>query len=193
MIACLGLPNLRDMSYHPMMTKSKTTKKAAAKTAPAPSLLPSRHDLSVKQREKLVRLLEPILAAELDLISQCQQAHWNVRGPRFLTLHELFDKLAALVEPFVDDTAERAAALGGLVHGTLRAAAAASPLPEPPASSDEAVILTSLRDSFAIAAAHARAAVDAADDRGDTGTADLLTGLSRALDQGLWFLDAHLG
>jgi len=183
------------------MKKTKATQKSTAKATPAPvptppkavaMLMPSRHDLSEKQREKLVRLIEPVLLVELDLISQCEQAHWNVRGPRFLTLHEFFEKLADLVEPFVNPTAERAAALGGLVRGSARAVAAGSPLPEPPVTSDETLLLTSLRDAFAIAAAHVRAAVDAATDRGDAGTADLCTGLSRALDQGLWFLDAHL-
>lgn len=180
-------------SKAPAKAKSAPKVPVAAPAKAVALLMPSRHDLSVKQREKLVRLIEPVLLVELDLISQCEQAHWNVRGPRFIALHELFDKLAALVQPFVDPTAERAAALGGIVRGTARAVAAGSPLAEPPVTSDETELLTSLRDAFAIAAAHVRAAIDAADDRGDAGTADLFTGLSRALDQGLWFLDAHLG
>lgn len=176
--------------YLAAMKKTKSAKKSTR--AKGSSLLASSHDLPAEIREKIVCLLQPVLAIEKDLISQCLQAHWNVRGPRFISLHELFEELAGLVEPFVDDTAERITALGGIACGTLRLAAAASPLPEPVASSDENALLAGLRDSFAVAAAHMRAAVDAADDLGDTGTADLLTGLSRELDKGLWFLDAQL-
>src|SRR5207253_8908403 len=53
------------------------------------------------------------LADAIDLQTQTKQAHWNVKGPHFIALHELFDKVNADVEDYVDLIAERAVQLGG--------------------------------------------------------------------------------
>lgn len=42
----------------------------------------------------MIGVLNQHLAAALDRYSQAKQAHWNVKGPSFLSLHELFDKVA---------------------------------------------------------------------------------------------------
>lgn len=39
-------------------------------------------------------LLNQHLADVLDLGLQAKQAHWNVKGPHFIALYELFDKVA---------------------------------------------------------------------------------------------------
>src|SRR3546814_6408020 len=64
-------------------------------------------------REKLVTLLNARLSDAIDLKLQAKQAHWNVKGPSFIALHELFDTIAGLADGFVDEIAERATALGG--------------------------------------------------------------------------------
>jgi pimeloyl-ACP methyl ester carboxylesterase len=56
--------------------------------------------------------------------------HWNVKGPTFIALHELFDKVNEAVEDYVDDIAERAVQLGGVAEGTARMAAKRSALAE---------------------------------------------------------------
>ncbi len=55
------------------------------------------------------------LAAAVDLQMQMKQTHWNVKGPGFIGLHELFDKVAEAVEGYVDQIAERIVQLGGVV------------------------------------------------------------------------------
>jgi DNA-binding ferritin-like protein len=92
----------------------------------------TRNDLNAESREKIVTLLNQHLADTFDLYSQTKQAHWNVKGPHFFALHELFDKLAAQLADDVDTIAERATALGGTARGTARQSAAASRLPEYP-------------------------------------------------------------
>jgi hypothetical protein len=42
------------------------------------------------------------LADAIDLQLQLKQAHWSVKGPHFIGLHELFDKIAEEVETYVD-------------------------------------------------------------------------------------------
>jgi starvation-inducible DNA-binding protein len=56
-------------------------------------------------------------------MTQMKQAQWNVKGPHFVGLHELFDKIAKEVEGYVDMVAERIVQLGGIAQGTVRVAA----------------------------------------------------------------------
>ncbi len=154
---------------------------------------PTRIDIKPKLRDSMIALLNAQLADTLDLYTQVKQAHWNVKGPYFIALHELFDKLAEELEEPVDDIAERVTALGGIARGTARIAAQASRLKELPHDSyDGMKMVALLADRYAALAASTRAATDTADDAGDADTADLFTGISRDLDKSLWFLEAHL-
>ena len=150
-------------------------------------------DLDAETRQQIVALLNQQLADTFDLYSQTKQAHWNVKGPQFIQLHELFDKLAAELLDHVDTIAERSTTLGGTALGTARMAAAKSRLPEYSAEivggreSVEALV-----ERYAELAATTRAAIDRADELGDVDTSDLFTGVSRGLDKSLWFLEAHL-
>ena len=78
----------------------------------------TKNDLSETIRGKAIELLNARLADAIDLQTQTKQAHWNVKGPHFIALHELFDKINEEVEDYVDDIAERAVQLGGVAEGT---------------------------------------------------------------------------
>jgi len=79
----------------------------------------TRNDLPAGTRTKIIELLNARLADAIDLGAQTKHAHWNVKGPNFIALHELFDKVAEVVEDQVDTIAERVTALGGTARGTL--------------------------------------------------------------------------
>lgn len=152
-----------------------------------------RNGLPQEVRDKNAQLLNQTLAETLDLLSQTKQAHWNVKGPNFQTLHLLFDTLASGLDTHVDSIAERIVALGHYAHGTLRNAVQASRLAEYPAgivSGPEH--LEALVERYAEFGDSVREAIDTTTETGDAGTADLYTALSRDLDQWLWFLQAHL-
>jgi starvation-inducible DNA-binding protein len=153
---------------------------------------PTRIDLPGETRQSSIKMLNQQLADTFDLQSQVKQAHWNVKGPTFIALHELFDKLAEELENNIDDTAERVTALGGVAMGTARMAAAQSRLPEYPEAASGKEHVTALADRYAALAKSTRAAIDAAAKLGDAGTSDLFTQISRELDKNLWFLEAHL-
>ena len=70
----------------------------------------TRNDLSAKVRGRMADLLNLRLAGAIDLYLQTKQAHWNVKGPTFIALHELFDKLGEELEDYIDDIAERVVA-----------------------------------------------------------------------------------
>src|SRR6202048_3626635 len=92
----------------------------------------TRNDLAADVRGRMVELLNGRLADAIDLGTQAKQAHWNVKGPNFIALHELFDEVEEELEEFADDIAERAVVLGGTAFGTVRVAAGKSRLPEYP-------------------------------------------------------------
>ena len=73
----------------------------------------TRIDLSEKTRRKVTDLLNARLADAIDLQAQAKHAHWNVKGPSFIALHELFDDIAENIEEHIDTLAERVTALGG--------------------------------------------------------------------------------
>lgn len=156
-------------------------------------LHPTRNDLPEKIRRAMVELLNQHLADVLDLGLQAKQAHWNVKGPHFIALHELFDKVAEELEEFSDDIAERAVALGGVAQGTVQVIAAASSLKAYPTrivSGHEHLV--ALAGALAKFGKTARAAIDIATKAGDADTADLFTGISREVDKLLWMVEAHL-
>jgi|SRR5688572_10254025 len=153
----------------------------------------TRNDLPEPVRSKMVELLNARLADSIDLELQSKQAHWNVKGPHFIALHELFDKVHDTVEEHVDLIAERALQLGGSADGTLASVAKRTTLPrygaEIVAGPDH---VRALSGALAAAAKGARAAIETATEIGDAATADLFTEVVRDLDKQLWFVEAHL-
>ncbi len=153
----------------------------------------TRNDLPASVREQAIELLNARLADAIDLGAQSKHAHWNVKGPNFIALHELFDKVAESVEEQIDTLAERITALGGRALGTIAAVARTSALkPYPEDISEGLAHVDALSAALAAYGAKIRAAIDAADRLGDADTADLFTGVSRETDKYLWFLEAHL-
>jgi starvation-inducible DNA-binding protein len=150
-------------------------------------------DLPQKVRRNVIVILNDRLADAIDLQSQIKQAHWNVKGPHFIALHELFDKISAVILDQVDEIAERITSLGGTAEGTVAVAAKRSKLKNYPLSitsgKDHLFYLSTQVAAFGKAV---RAGIDDTDELGDKDTADLFTGISRDLDKYLWFLEAHL-
>jgi starvation-inducible DNA-binding protein len=154
---------------------------------------PTRNDLPESTRAKMVELLNAALADAVDLITQSKAAHWNLKGPSFIALHELFDKVFAHATESADELAERCVQLGGVARGTARATAKASRLPEYPA---ELVLdldhVEAVADRLSRFGKMLREGIDAADKANDKATADLFTELVRANDKMLWFVEAHV-
>ena len=152
----------------------------------------THNDLAKDARSAVIDILDARLADAVDLQTQMKQAHWNVKGPTFIALHELFDKVNEDVEDYVDDLAERLVQLGGVAHGTARQASARSTLPEYPTVRDGHQHVEAVSAALAAFGKLVRAAIDATDRLGDRDTADLFTEISRGVDKWLWFVEAHL-
>jgi starvation-inducible DNA-binding protein len=153
----------------------------------------TKNDLPETTRIKVIELLNARLADCKDLQTQIKQAHWNVKGPHFIGLHELFDKINEEVDEYVDEIAERAVQLGGVAEGTARVVAKRSTLPEYPLNiADGRSHVDALSSALAAFGKGARKAIDDTDELGDKDTADLFTEVSRGIDKWLWFVEAHL-
>lgn len=158
-------------------------------------MLKKNPDIGLKSntRTAMIDLLNARLAEAVDLALVTKQAHWNLKGPTFIAVHELLDVVRTELDDNVDVVAERIAQLDGIALGTVQTVAAATPLAAYPTDIRKVEDhLGALVERFAKAAKAVREAIDTADDAGDAGTADILTAYSRVLDKNLWFLKSHL-
>lgn len=153
----------------------------------------TKNDLKSNAKQTSIELLNACVADGIDLALLTKQAHWNVKGPQFIAVHEMLDGFRTEIDGAVDTMAERVVQLGGTALGTTQTVAKASRLAPYPtdiyATRDH---ITALIDRYAQVANVVRAGIDQASEVGDADTADILTGVSRALDKALWFLEAHI-
>jgi starvation-inducible DNA-binding protein len=149
-------------------------------------------DLADNVRAAIIGELSAALADSVDLSAQVKQAHWNVKGPSFIALHELFDQIATDVRNFTDEIAERIVTLGGTALGTVQNSVANTRLAAYPTDiSTGSNHVEALSSALAAYAKNIRAGIDTTDELGDAITADILTGVGRATDKWLWMVEAH--
>ena len=152
----------------------------------------TRIDLSEKTRRKVTDLLNARLADAIDLQTRAKHAHWNVKGPNFIALHELFDATAALAVKWSDDIAERAVQLGGVAEGTVQVVEERTQLKPAPLTTDHGdAWITVVADALACCSNAARASIEDAEEVDDAVTADLFTRIVGEADKQLWFVEAH--
>ena len=160
--------------------------------AEVPQMYETENDISLQRRTELNALMNQRLASAVDLQLQMKQAHWNVKGPSFIGLHELFDKVAEAVEAYVDMIAERIVQLGGIAEGTVRTAASRTRLPEYPLQIAEGMEhVEGVARALSTFGQEVRATIDEANALNEADTADLFTEVSRGIDKWLWFVEAH--
>ncbi|WP_428390555.1 DNA starvation/stationary phase protection protein Dps [Lichenicoccus sp.] len=156
-------------------------------------LHPTRNTINSNARTVAIALLSARLLDGIDLALITKQAHWNLKGPQFIGIHEMLDGFRSQQDDWNDKTAERITALAGTAIGTSQGIAKGSQLePYPTDIYRIADHLAALIDRYAVVANAVRQSIDEADEAGDPDTADLFTEISRGLDKQLWFLEAHV-
>lgn len=156
-------------------------------------LHPTRIDIPLETRVKVIDELGILLASCADAYSQFKQAHWNIKGNRFQMLHELFDKVAEPFPNYVDALAERITALGGTARGTVRMAAMSSVLPEFPYTEfSEDVYLDAVATRLAMLTKAFREKSNIIKETGDSTTENYLLETAMEIDKLLYFVESHL-
>ncbi len=144
-------------------------------------------------RSAMAELLNERLADGIALTLAVKQAHWNLKGPGFIGVHELLDEVADRLRDSADTMAERIQVIGGTARGTVEVtgtAARMAPYPLDVVRVEDHV--TALTERFADVGGRIREAIDAASEAGDEDTADLFTEVSRQIDKDGWFIGANV-
>src|SRR5712664_3932832 len=146
------------------------------KSGGTPNVYKTENDIPQQIRLKLNVLANQGLADAVDLQMQMKQAHWNVKGPHFIGLHELFDQIDEAIESYVDLIAERIVQLGGIAEGTVRVSAARSRLEEYPLTiADGQAHGEAVAKALSTFGHEARNTISQADELDDADTADIFT------------------
>jgi starvation-inducible DNA-binding protein len=149
--------------------------------------------LTDKARQGLAKLLNVLLADEYLLYTQTRNYHWNVVGPRFHDLHKFFEAQYEELDDVIDGVAERVRALGGTSAGSLgeflelARNKESSGLPR-----DAQGMVGSLLSAHEALIRNLRSDLEKADEFGDAGTNDFLTGLMEQHEKMGWMLRATL-
>lgn len=140
--------------------------------------------IAAKSPKLYVALLQPVLVHQVALYLATKQAHWIVRGPQFVPLHDLFGKVADSAQAAADTIAERIAQLDGVPSRDL-----------PVFAVTERAGLALVGQVSAAASAVAKMQLDALTDlqaEGDQVSANMLLTLQEGLEKLIWMLDSHL-
>ncbi|AZP21694.1 DNA starvation/stationary phase protection protein [Streptomyces aquilus] len=142
-------------------------------------------------REVAGEALQSTLVDLLGISLVGKQAHWNIVGPRFRSIHLQLDEVVATARTYSDTVAERAAALGLPPDGRPETVAAAYALPgakEGWLRDDEVVRL--MVETLETAIGRLRDRIDATD-KADPVTQDLLIGITAELEKQRWMFEAE--
>ncbi|ACQ79985.1 Ferritin Dps family protein [Beutenbergia cavernae DSM 12333] len=137
--------------------------------------------------------LQEALADLIDLSLQGKQAHWNVHGPHFRSVHLQLDTVIDDVRIWSDDVAERLVTLGGTPDGRAGTVATSSQVEKidgGPLSSDK--VVRQFAERLTAAAARINEHLPALDSE-DLLTQDLLIDVARGLEKHAWMFRAAEG
>jgi starvation-inducible DNA-binding protein len=138
------------------------------------------------------RELQAVLVDLVDLSLLGKQLHWSVVGPLFRSLHEQLDELVDCWRELADSVAERAVAIGFWPDGQAGAVVATRGHASVDSGAiEECVVVRTLSERLAEAAAQARAGMDRLGEL-DPASQDVLTAVVRALEEQLWMVRAQL-
>ena len=90
------------------------------------------YPLAAAAQAPLRHSLQKVLWNTIELANQGKQAHWNVRGPLFKSVHEQLDEIVSTARELSDEIAERIVTLGPAVDGRTSQVALQATLPPLP-------------------------------------------------------------
>jgi starvation-inducible DNA-binding protein len=152
----------------------------------------SHHPINIgideKDRRTVCKGLSKLLADTYLLYLKTQNFHWNVTGPMFKPLHEMFEEQYKEMAESIDVIAERIRALGELAPGSFAAFSKITSLKEDTnVHSAQDMIICLLQGNEAVVTT-ARETIAATDSCEDDVTADLMVSRMRVHEKNAWML-----
>jgi starvation-inducible DNA-binding protein len=138
----------------------------------------------------IAKHLGGVLADTYVLLLKTQNYHWNVTGPHFHSLHEMFEEQYSELFEAVDEIAERIRTLGRPAPGSMAEFAKAATVPEAKAGLDAEGMVADLMASHQTVLERVHACAHVADEQDDEGTEDLMTRRIAAHQKAVWMLGA---
>jgi len=138
--------------------------------------------------DPVVAALEKALADTYALALKTQNYHWNVRGPQFYGLHNMFEEQYTDMHNAVDDIAERIRALDSLAPGGFAAFQKLTDIKEGDGSASAPDMVKDLEADHRKVSGSLADGISTADDKGDDVTADMLTARKQVHDEAAWML-----
>ena len=142
--------------------------------------------------QAIVEGLSRLLADSYTLYLKTQNFHWNVTGPQFVALHNLFEEQYTELAAAVDEIAERIRAAGAKAPGSYSAFGKLTALEESGSDLAAGEMIATLKTDHETVAKTANALLKAADDAGDDVSADLATQRQTVHEKSAWMLSALL-
>ncbi len=138
--------------------------------------------------------LSKLLADEFVLYTKTRNAHWNVEGTDFHSMHIFFEQQYEQLDDTMDGVAERIRQLGHYAPATLQSFLSLTHLTEKLGERNDSpgFIKELLTDHENIIIFLRENINKFANDYGDAGTSDYITGLMEEHEKMAWFLRAHL-
>ena len=141
--------------------------------------------------EQVTTLLQSNLVNLIDLALLMKQAHWNVVGPKFRSIHLQLDEIIETAREASDEIAERIAALGVAADGRSRTVDESSELNSYPLHFvDVQETITKVADELKTVIDRMRTSIDQLGDL-DPVSEDMLIAFTGPLEKHLWMLQAQ--
>jgi starvation-inducible DNA-binding protein len=150
-----------------------------------------RSPLDEKARQSTGETLQRTLTDLIDLGLLAKQAHWNLTGPGFTSLHLQLDAVADTAREHSDMVAERAVTIGVNPDGRASTVSAMSRLPGlPEGYLGDRQVVQAFCDLLAVAVTGLREAVQLTGES-DPVSQDVLIGATAAIEKHYWMFQAQ--
>ena len=163
--------------------------RTSSKPTPGPAI-----DIGIgaKERQQIAKGLARVLADTYTLYLKTHAFHWNVEGPMFNTLHEMFMQQYSELWNALDLIAERIRSLGFPAPGTYREFTALTSIEETEGVPEAMEMVGLLVSGHEAVARTVRSVFPQADEAHDESTADLLTQRMQTHEKNAWMLRSML-
>lgn len=150
-----------------------------------------RHVLTDENQSQATELLQGTLVTLIDLALNLKQAHWNVVGPNFRSVHLQLDEILITVRDATDEIAERVVTIGLSPDGRASTVSKNSDLKDFPIGFHQvSETIAHVADQMKTAIDQLRSAIEKMGDL-DPISEDLLIGISGQLEKHLWMVQAQ--